>query len=104
MWKCDDETELSAFLRIVRALPVTAPTVKSGDHGRYITQEVREFVLERDEGRCRAVIAGQRCHATTDLHFDHVLPFSRGGDSVEAKNIQILCRLHNLQKGPTLRF
>jgi hypothetical protein len=71
MWRCDDEAELSAFLQIVRALPVMAPTVESSEEGRYIPQEVREFVLERDKGRCRAVIAGQRCQATTNLHFDH---------------------------------
>lgn len=85
-------------------MPVTVPTVKSAEHRRGIPQEVREFVLERDEGRCRAVIGGQRCRATTNLHFDHVLPFCRGGDSLDAKNIQILCRVHNLQKGPTLKF
>lgn len=104
MWKCESELELRAFLRIVRALPVTAPTLKAGEDSRYIPQEVREIVLERDEGRCRAVVGRLRCGATTNLHFDHVIPYSRGGDSLDAKNIQILCRLHNLQKGATLRF
>jgi hypothetical protein len=104
MWKCENELELSEFLRIVRTLPVTARTVKTAEDSRHIPQDIREFVLERDEGRCRAVVAGLRCRATTNLHFDHVIPYCRGGDSLEAKNVQLLCRLHNLKKGSAQRF
>lgn len=104
MWRCGRQDELRKFLKIARGLPVMTPILRSAQNARYIPQEVRELVLERDEGRCRAVIGGQRCRATTNLHFDHLLPFSRGGDSMEAKNVQLLCRLHNLQKGSTLRF
>jgi len=104
MWKCGNEIELSAFLAIVARLPVTAPALRTTGDGRYIPQDVREFVWERDEGCCRAVVAGIRCRATTNLHFDHVIPFIRGGATLEAKNIQVLCRLHNLQKGSTQRF
>ena len=103
-WKCNQESELKSFLRIVRALPVVKPKMETSEGGRYIPREVREFVLERDANRCRALVDGMRCRATTNLHFDHRLPYSRGGDSVDPKNIQILCRLHNLQKGSSLRF
>jgi hypothetical protein len=103
MWRCEDEHELQRFLRIVRRLPPVKPKVSSGDRSRYISQEVREFVLERDEGRCRAIVAGRRCRATTELHFDHVIPFCLGGASLEPKNIRLLCQRHNLEKGSTQR-
>ncbi len=39
------------------------------------------------------------CGATDELHFDHVLPYSKGGTSVAAENVQLLCAWHNLEKG-----
>lgn len=33
-----------------------------------------------------------------NLHFDHILPFSKGGTSLKSENIQLLCARHNLQK------
>jgi hypothetical protein len=63
-----------------------------GDHDRLIPSEVRIAVWKRDGGRC--VKCGQADH----LHFDHIIPFSRGGSSVTADNIQLLCARHNLAK------
>jgi hypothetical protein len=62
-------------------------------HDRVIPTAVKLEVWRRDEGRC------VRCGATDNLHFDHVLPYSLGGASVTAANVQILCARHNLQKG-----
>lgn len=98
-WKCDSKEELDEFLRLVRRLPIQEPTVQYEGRSRHIPQWVREAVLERDEGRCQA----RGCGTTSNLHFDHILPYSRGGDSVEPKNVQILCRRHNLQKGTSQR-
>lgn len=98
MWRCKERDELKSFARIVNGLPVKMPMLINGAATRYIPQEVREFVLERDRGCCSV------CKAKTNLHFDHVLPFSRGGDSLDPKNIQILCRAHNLQKGSSLMY
>jgi len=39
-----------------------------------------------------------KCGASDELHFDHVLPFSNGGTSLTADNVQLLCARHNLQK------
>ena len=103
MWRCEDSRELRAFLRIVRGLP-RRPASTNDERSRYIPQDVSESVLERDEGRCRAIVAGSRCKATTDLHFDHILPYARGGSSLEPKNIRILCGRHNLQKGSSQRL
>ena len=38
------------------------------------------------------------CGAIDDLHFDHDLPFSLGGTSLNASNVQLLCARHNLEK------
>jgi hypothetical protein len=32
------------------------------------------------------------------LHFDHIIPYSKGGSSKDPANIQILCGRHNLAK------
>jgi hypothetical protein len=61
-------------------------------HTRLIPTEVKKEVWKRDKGRC--VICGE----TKNLHFDHDLPFSKGGTSLTAKNVRLLCMKHNLQK------
>ena len=61
-------------------------------HTRLIPSEVKKEVWKRDGGRC--VICGE----TKNLHFDHDLPFSKGGTSISAKNVRLLCMKHNLQK------
>lgn len=59
---------------------------------RLIPSEVKKEVWKRDKGVC--VI----CGATTNLHFDHDLPFSKGGTSLTSKNVRLLCMIHNLKK------
>jgi hypothetical protein len=60
--------------------------------GRLIPTSVKIFVMKRDRNRC------VKCNATKDLHFDHILPFSKGGSSTNPDNIQLLCQKHNLEK------
>lgn len=59
---------------------------------RIIPSEVKKEVWKRDKGRC--VLCGK----TRNLHFDHDLPYSKGGTSLSVKNIRLLCMKHNLQK------
>lgn len=61
-------------------------------HTRIIPSDVKKEVWKRDKGRC--VICGE----TKNLHFDHDLPFSKGGTSLTVKNVRLLCMKHNLQK------
>ena len=65
-------------------------------HNRDIPGEVMREVFSRDKGRCR------KCGSTDNLHFDHIIPFSKGGSSKTAENIQMLCARHNLSKGAKL--
>ena len=61
-------------------------------HQRMIPSDVKREVWKRDGGRC--VICGSR----DNLHFDHSIPYSKGGSSLVASNIQVLCARHNLAK------
>lgn len=69
-----------------------AVELKDIDHNRMIPTSVKLEVWKRDKGRC------VQCGSTDNLHFDHLLPFSKGGTSIIAKNIQLLCVRHNLLK------
>lgn len=62
------------------------------DHSRMIPASVKIEVWKRDNGRC--VI----CGSETNLHFDHIISFSKGGTSLKSENIQLLCAAHNLMK------
>jgi len=61
-------------------------------HNRLIPTSVKLEVWKRDRGQC--VLCGNR----DNLHFDHIIPYSQGGSSLVAENIQLLCAKHNLQK------
>jgi HNH endonuclease len=59
---------------------------------RMIPSSVKAEVWKRDAGKC------VKYGLTNNLHFDHIIPFSKGGSSLVAENIQILCARHNLEK------
>ena len=62
------------------------------EHTRMIPSSVKAEVWKRDKGKC--VI----CGSTTNLHFDHIIPFSKGGSSLVSENIQLMCAKHNIAK------
>ncbi len=57
---------------------------------RQIPTTVKIEVWKRDKGKC--VICGSK----KNLHFDHDIPFSKGGSSITAQNVRLLCAKHNL--------
>jgi hypothetical protein len=65
---------------------------KSLEHDRIIPSLVKLEVWKRDKGQC------VKCGSRENLHFDHIIPYSQGGSSKDARNIQILCLKHNLAK------
>ena len=64
---------------------------------RIISTNVKLEVWKRDEGKCVT------CGATDELHFDHILPFSKGGTSIKSDNVQLLCARHNLEKSAKIQ-
>jgi hypothetical protein len=80
--------ELSEEADTVRTSPADEPL-----HNRLIPSAVKLEVWKRDEGCCVL------CGSQKNLHFDHDLPYSKGGSSLLAANIKLLCAKHNLSKG-----
>jgi len=65
---------------------------KEIDSSRIIPSAIKLEVWKRDNGCC------VRCGSTDNLHFDHIIPYSKGGSSLVAENIQLLCARHNISK------
>ena len=84
-------------LELAEDLDIEAAPPESLPHTRMIPSAVKLEVWQRDKGRC--VICGQE----DNLHFDHDLPFSKGGTSLTAKNIRLLCARHNLSKSDKIQ-
>jgi len=83
--------EFAEDLDIEGAPPETLP------HSRMIPSAVKLKVWQRDRGQCVL------CGAKDNLHFDHELPYSKGGTSLTAKNIRLLCARHNLTKSDKIQ-
>lgn len=78
--------------------PTATPDVRTREDqrelaiSRQIPTAVKVAVWKRDQGRCVT------CGSTDNLHFDHDVPFSKGGSSVTKENVKLLCARHNLEK------
>ena len=62
------------------------------DHNRMIPSKIKFAVRKRDWGKCVT------CWSNKNLHFDHIIPYSKWWSSLVSENIQLLCAKHNLQK------
>jgi len=62
------------------------------ENTRVIPSSVKQEVWKRDKGQC------VKCGSKENLHFDHIIPYSKGGSSLVAENVQLLCAKHNLAK------
>ena len=72
---------------------------ETGEHktSRDINLRLRFKVLQRDNFKCCACGASPAKDATVELHIDHIVPWSRGGET-EIDNLQTLCSKCNLGK------
>lgn len=71
----------------------TAPRGAPGErNSRVIPQDVKIAVSVRDQGKC------VECGTTEDLHYDHKIPWARGGTN-SVSNIQLMCGPCNRRKG-----
>jgi hypothetical protein len=58
---------------------------------RYISETTKKIIFARDGGSC------QCCGSSLSLEYDHITPFSCGGNS-DVSNIQLLCQRCNRSK------
>jgi hypothetical protein len=66
-------------------------TLFSFSQSRYISETTKKIVFTRDGGICKC------CGSSLNIEYDHIIPFSCGGDSKQS-NIQLLCQKCNRSK------
>lgn len=79
------------MIRFLLLIFLTSISLYSFSQNRYISQTTKKIVFTRDGGKCKC------CGSTLSLEYDHIIPFSCGGQSV-ASNIQLLCQKCNRSK------
>lgn len=77
--------------KIARKADEVFDTMPRADKREPISEDVRMFVWRRDGGKC------VKCGSQENLHFDHIIPHSKGGSDTE-RNLQLLCEKCNLEK------
>ena len=93
---------LGAFVTFANTGGVDAPTMTSSDKtqlkiGRDPSLRLRWYVLQRDRFTCCACGASPALIVGVELHVDHIIPWSKGGETV-INNLQTLCSVCNLGK------
>ncbi len=93
-WRVESNTRRVFKFRLEMSADIAAITVreKTVEYNRLIPASVKREVWKRDKGRC------VKCGSHENLHFDHVIPYSKGGSSLVAENIQLLCARCNIRK------
>ena len=88
----------------LRKCPVCQPPTKNARNSnhksvsRTISDKLRYQVLKRDHFKCCACGASPAKDPYVELHIDHIVPWSKGGETV-LQNLQTLCSRCNLGKG-----
>ena len=80
---------------------VKSNTLNSNKTSRVISDNLRYQVLKRDNFKCCACGASPAKDASVELHIDHIIPWSKGGEN-KIDNLQTLCSKCNLGKGDSL--
>lgn len=72
-------------------------TIKRQTTSRKISDKLRYQVLKRDNFKCCACGASPAKDFSVELHIDHIIPWSKGGETT-IDNLQTLCSKCNLGK------
>ena len=67
------------------------------NNSRKISDKLRYQILKRDNFKCCSCGASPAKDSSVELHIDHIIPWSKGGQTV-AENLQTLCSKCNLGK------
>ena len=72
------------------------PGEENKKRSRYIWTEIKNFIRVRSGDQCEFVDfrTKRRCESKTSLEYEHVRPFSAGGEST-IQNLKHYCRTHN---------
>lgn len=75
----------------VKLVPPSAPK-----WSRHLPRQVKSAVFLRDSGKCvyRDRKSGRVCGSSYALEYDHVVPFSMGGETA-VENLRLLCSAHH---------
>jgi len=90
-----EDADVVALRSAVANMEAAIQYQESSHRREPIPEDVKLLVWARDGGAC------VRCGSQKDLHFDHIIPVSKGGGTSEA-NVQILCRTCNLRKSDNI--
>lgn len=98
---------LEAFVQYANTSGADAPIVASdGDNqpktGRDPSLRLRWHILQRDRFTCCACGASPALTVGVELHVDHVIPWSKGGETI-LSNLQTLCSVCNIGKSNVYR-
>ena len=91
----EDDGKRNVFkfkLVAIEDIDINSGKTEFHERRRIIPTDIKLEVWKRDNAKC------VECGAEDELHFDHILPFSKGGTSVKTENVQLLCARHNLAK------
>lgn len=78
-------------------IPTQSPSAKRRTR-REISDRQRFRILVRDGFRCKSCGASPLIQPGVELHVDHILPWSKGGESTD-DNLESKCKQCNLGKG-----
>ncbi|MBR5496583.1 MAG: HNH endonuclease [Clostridia bacterium] len=90
----------------LRKCPKCKPSTKNNDNKRNskstrkISDKLRYQILKRDSFKCCACGASPAKNPAVELHIDHIIPWSKGGETTE-DNLQTLCSKCNIGKSDT---
>ena len=98
-WLEKDRNNRSVYkfkLKLTDLVSFNSIRTEKVDHTRIMPSKVIREVWKRDKAKC------VKCGSTVNLHLDHIIPYAKGGSSLTAENIQILCAKHNLKKSDNI--
>lgn len=99
---CGNKYYANGFDIWLRKCPECQVSKKSCDtvrkSSRTVSDKLRYQVLKRDNFKCCACGASPAKDSSVELHIDHIIPWSKGGETT-LENLQTLCSKCNLGKG-----